>query len=145
MQIFIIFHAGFKFVNFLNATFIAFILKIVGVVELKDFCPISLVGEIYKIISNVLANRMCLVMDKIIFKSQNAFVWGRHILDLVLIANECVDNHLRDNIPRVLCKLDMEKAYNQVCWDFLFYMFRRCGFGERDELNIAFLLLSFLF
>lgn len=56
MQIFSDFHVGFKFEKSLNSTFIALILKIVGVVELKEFFPISLIGEIYKIISNVLAN-----------------------------------------------------------------------------------------
>jgi hypothetical protein len=31
----------------------------------------------------------------------------------------------------VFCKLDMEKAYDHVDWNFLIYMLRRCGFGER--------------
>ena len=43
----------------------------------KDFCPISLVGGVYKIISKVLANRLKLVLGKIILSSQNVFVRGR--------------------------------------------------------------------
>jgi hypothetical protein len=31
----------------------------------------------------------------------------------------------------VLCKLDIEKAYDCVNWKFLLYMLRRCGFGEQ--------------
>ena len=31
----------------------------------------------------------------------------------------------------MLCKLDMEKAYDHVDWNFLLYILRRCGFGER--------------
>ena len=42
----------------LNASFLALIPKKVDAVEIKDFCPISLVGVIYKIISKVLANRL---------------------------------------------------------------------------------------
>jgi hypothetical protein len=31
----------------------------------------------------------------------------------------------------VLCKLDMEKAYDHIDWNFLLYLLRRCGFRER--------------
>jgi hypothetical protein len=29
------------------------------------------------------------------------------------------------------CKLDIEKAYDNVNWNFLLYMLRRCEFGEK--------------
>jgi hypothetical protein len=103
----------------------------VGVVDLKDFRPISLVWVVYKIITKVLAERLKTVMAKIISKSQNVFVKGRQILDSVITGNECIDSRLCLGIPVLLCKLDLEKAYDHVNWDFLPHILQKCGFGEK--------------
>ena len=81
---------------------------------------ISLVGGLCKILTKVLANRIKRVMSLIISQAQNAFVEGRQILDIVLIANEAVDSILREKESGLLCKLDIEKAYDHISWDFLF-------------------------
>ena len=125
------FHEYCQFERSLNATFVALIPKKHGADELRDFRPISLVGGMYKIIAKLLANRLSVVLGKIISSSQNAFVKGRQILDLVLIANECLDSRIKAALPGVLCKLDLEKAYDHVNWKFLLYLLRRCGFSAK--------------
>jgi hypothetical protein len=85
MKVFFDFHARGMFEKSLNVSFILLILKISGANSLKDCRPISLVGGIYNIIAKVLANRLKLVLEKVISKSQSAFIKGRQILDLILI------------------------------------------------------------
>jgi hypothetical protein len=70
-------------------------------------------------------------MSRIISTPQNAFIKGRQILDSVLIASESLDFRLKSGELGLLCKLDMKKTYDHVSWDFLLYMLRRCGFGQK--------------
>ena len=91
-----------------------FIPKKEGASDVQDFRPISLVGSLYKIIAKVLANRLKRVMGKLVSYSYNAFVEERQILDAILVANEAIDSRKRSADTGLVCKLDIEKAYDHV-------------------------------
>ena len=79
----------------------------------------------------MLAHRLSSILGKLISNSQNSFVGWRQILNLVLIANECLDSRVRSGTPSVIVMLDIEKVYDCVNWNALFYLMERMGFGER--------------
>lgn len=73
-----------------------------GDVEIKYYCPISLVGGVCKIISKVLANVLKTVLEKVISRSHNEFIRGRQILNYVLVANQCLDRRIRLRKPNMI-------------------------------------------
>ena len=102
-----------------------------GAEDLRDFKSISLVGSVYKLLAKVLANRLKLVMGEVISDSQQTFIQGRQILDVVLIISEALDSRLKDNTSGLLLKMDIEKAFDHVNWDFLMVVMFKMGFGHR--------------
>nr|GEW29762.1 RNA-directed DNA polymerase, eukaryota, reverse transcriptase zinc-binding domain protein [Tanacetum cinerariifolium] len=85
-----------------NSTFIALIPKNPDANMVKDFRPISLIGSIYKIIAKILTNRLVGVIGDIVNEEEK----------IILIF-----------------KVDFEKAYDSVRWDFLDDILGKFGFG----------------
>ncbi|KAL6508840.1 hypothetical protein OROHE_021399 [Orobanche hederae] len=114
-----------------NASFIALIPKVCDATTVQNFRPISLVGLQYKIIGKLLANRLTGVIGSLVGLEQSAFIKGRQILDGPLILEEII-NWYKDQEKRLLVfKVDFEKAYDSLSWEFLDEMFIKMGFPDR--------------
>ncbi|GJS39529.1 RNA-directed DNA polymerase, eukaryota [Tanacetum coccineum] len=88
-----------------NSSFIALIPKISDANMVKDFRPISLIGSLYKIIAKILANRLVGVLGDIVHETKKK--------------------------QSLICKVDFEKAYDSVRWDFLDDILKKFGFGKK--------------
>ncbi|XP_028125789.1 uncharacterized protein LOC114322644 [Camellia sinensis] len=123
------FHKNSKLVRGINSSFITLVPKKENPMGLADYRPISLVGSLYKILTKVLSSRLKAVIPQIISENQSAFIGGRNILDGMLVANEVVDSWKKSRKKGLILKLDFEKAYDTMNWEFLFSMMKNFGFG----------------
>ncbi|KAJ9556398.1 hypothetical protein OSB04_011012 [Centaurea solstitialis] len=114
-----------------NSSFVTLIPKNTSPIGLNDFRPISLVGILYKVLTKVLAERMKSVLENVISNVQSAFLKGRSVLDGVLVANETVSYLKRLKKKCLIFKVDFEKGYDSVSWEFLLDMLEKMGFGQK--------------
>ncbi|GLT36867.1 hypothetical protein SLA2020_112150 [Shorea laevis] len=89
--------------------------------SIHQFRPIGLCNTVLKIISKILVNRIKPWMDKIISPCQASFISGRQGTDNVLILQEFVYFFRKKTGTSgdMICKLDLEKAYDRLEWSFI--------------------------
>nr|GFC46631.1 RNA-directed DNA polymerase, eukaryota, reverse transcriptase zinc-binding domain protein [Tanacetum cinerariifolium] len=97
----------------------------------KDFRPISLIGSVYKIVAKILANRLVLLLGGLVSDTQSAFLKERQILDGPFILNEVIQWCKKKKKQSMIFKVDFEKAYDSVRWDFVDTILRKFGFGDK--------------
>jgi hypothetical protein len=112
----------------LNFGILSLILKVQGADNIKQFWPIALINVIFKLVAKAYAMRLSPVAHRIISLSQTAFIKGRLIHDGPLALHEIIHEVKVKKLEAVLLKLDFEKAYDRVNWQFLREVLIRKGF-----------------
>nr|GEX46816.1 hypothetical protein [Tanacetum cinerariifolium] len=121
----------------LNHTIIALIPKVNTPARVTDYRPISCCNVLFKCISKIIANHLKDSLKKLVSPNQSAFVPGRCVSDNILLTQEIMHNyHLDRRVPRCAFKVDIQKAYATVDWDF---------FTELDLIHLYFADDLFLF
>ncbi|GKA66743.1 putative RNA-directed DNA polymerase, partial [Tanacetum coccineum] len=116
----------------LNHTIIALIPKVNTPNRINDYRPISCCNVLFKCISKIISNRIKGSLNDLISPNQSAFVPGRRISDNILLTQELMHNyHLDRGAPRCAFKVDIQKAYDTVDWDFLKLTLGAFGFHPR--------------
>ncbi|KAJ9535293.1 hypothetical protein OSB04_un001605 [Centaurea solstitialis] len=118
-----------KLLKEVNATVISLVPKSQVPKRVADFRPIACCNVIYKCISKVLVNRLKNYLDILVDKNQSAFIPNRQICDNVLLAQELMRGyHRQRGVRRCAFKVDIQKAYDTVNWNFLETALKWFGF-----------------
>ncbi|XP_074292607.1 uncharacterized protein LOC141619489 [Silene latifolia] len=118
-----------KVLKELNTT----ILTLIPKTELPDsvlqFRPIACCNTVYKCLTKVLCTRMSSILPDIINPSQGAFVRNRDIVGNIRICQDLIKLYKRKVCsPRVMKKIDLQKAYDSIEWSFLQEMLSALNF-----------------
>ncbi|MBA0598271.1 hypothetical protein Gorai_008042, partial [Gossypium raimondii] len=104
----------------MNNTLIVLIPKVDSPEDFAQYRPISLYSVLYKLVMKVIVNRFKIIFSKMIGPEQVVFIAGRNITDNVIITQEVI-HYMRSSSKRkwMTIKIDLEKAYDRVRWDFI--------------------------
>jgi hypothetical protein len=123
------FYGGVLDIKRLNFGLVTLLPKVDNPVDMRNFRPICLLNVCYKIITKVLTNRLSTCITKVISEYQYGFIKGRYIMDGVVSLNEILHEVRQKKQSGVVLKIDFEKAYDKVNWQFLHCMMEKRFWG----------------
>ena len=88
----------------MNTSFLALIPKEKGANTFDRFRPISLFNIGYKLITKDIANRLKLILSKLITESQGGFIQGRQIVDNYMLVLEAIHSSMSRKEKRYGCQ-----------------------------------------
>ena len=97
--------------------------------KVSEFRLIACCKAFYKIIFEVIPNRLKKVLYGITSLTLSSFIPGNHMGDNILFAYEIVKHYNREHIsPRLVLKVDLRKAYDSVEWCFILHVMLELAF-----------------
>ncbi|KAL5572537.1 hypothetical protein UlMin_022134 [Ulmus minor] len=105
----------------LNESFIVLVPKNPNPTRMNHYRPISVCNVAYRVITKIIANRLKPLLNRLICPTQNAFVPGRSIHDNSVLVQEAIHSmkKKKGSLGWMALKIDLEKAYDRVSWQFI--------------------------
>ena len=99
--------------------------------DVRNYRPITLLQNAYKIYTRVLTHRMRDVVHQFVSESQKGFVPKAFIAECTMLLN-LIEAHVNDdpeNREGLFIFLDMEKAFDRCSWEYILDALNAVGFG----------------
>lgn len=97
---------------------------------LDNWRPITCLTSIYKIFALVLTKRITHLLHSILLSEQKGFIKGRFILDAIISLWEGINLAQEEDLDFIFLKIDFDKAYDRVEWDFVLQSLSDMGMGK---------------
>ena len=97
---------------------------------IKNWRPITLINVVYKLASAAIANRMKIILTKLIHPDQCGFMAGRFTGDNIRLIYDVLFKANQQKKEGLLVLIDFEKAFDSICWQFMNACLVRFKFGE---------------
>jgi hypothetical protein len=117
--------------GFFKTAIIKLIPKKGDVTKIKNWRPISLLSNFYKIISRVINTRLQKIVDRVMSRAQKGFTKTRQIQEVIINVMETMDYCSKNGIKGVIVSIDQAKAFDSVSHDYMLKVYRFFGFGDR--------------
>jgi hypothetical protein len=87
--------------------------------KLSNWRPISLICCDSKILSAYIGSWLKEIIDRLVSRSQSAFIPGRSIHETIMLVQQIIHRHNAEDIPGGLLFIDFAHAYDYISQEFI--------------------------
>jgi Reverse transcriptase (RNA-dependent DNA polymerase) len=99
--------------------------------QIKNWRPISLLSNLYKIVSRAINARLKVIAPRILSRAQKGFCLNKYMHEVIINSTERINYCNENNITGVVISADLSKAFDSVSHDFMVKCYDFYRFGPR--------------